>query len=83
MTGTDPAHDARSALLERDELPYANEVDAALSRMPARSARLLSLAVGMFFLCFLVWAGMTDIDEVTHAQGQVVSARRTQTIQNS
>lgn len=82
MTGTDPAHDARSALLERDELPYANEVDAALSRMPARSARLLSLAVGMFFLCFLVWAGMTDIDEVTHAQGQVVSARRTQTIQN-
>ena len=82
MTGTDHAHDARSALLDRDELPYANEVDAALSRMPARSARLLSLAVGMFFLCFLVWAGMTDIDEVTHAQGQVVSARRTQTIQN-
>lgn len=46
MTGTDHAHDARSALLDRDELPYANEVDAALSRMPARSARLLSLGRG-------------------------------------
>ena len=68
--------------LDREELPYANEVDAALARMPERSARLLSLAVGIFFLCFLGWAGMTDIDEVTHAQGQIVSAQRTQTIQN-
>lgn len=76
-----PRHRQKRAL-SREELPYANEVDAALTRMPDRSARLLSLAVGMFFLCFLVWAGMTDIDEVTHAQGQIVSAQRTQTIQN-
>ncbi len=70
------------ARLDKEELPYVNEVDAALARMPDRSARLLSLAVGLFFLCFLVWAAMTDIDEVTHAQGQIVSAQRTQTIQN-
>lgn len=78
---TSPRHRQKHAL-NREELPYANEVDAALTRMPDRSARLLSLAVGLFFLCFLVWAGMTDIDEVTHAQGQIVSAQRTQTIQN-
>ena len=65
-----------------EELPYLNEVDAALARMPSHGARWLSVMVGLFILCFIAWAGVTDVDEVTHAQGQVVSAQRTQKIEN-
>lgn len=68
--------------LTEAELPYVNEVDAALARKPARGVRILSVAVGAFFLCMLVWAGLANIDEVTHAEGQVIASQRTQAIQN-
>lgn len=64
------------------ELPYVNEVDAALARKPTRGVRILSMAVGTFFICMLVWAGLAKIDEVTHAEGQVIASQRTQSIQN-
>ena len=68
--------------LSPEELPYASEVDAALARRPSKSVRLLSIAVGVFFLAMLVWASLATVDEVTHAEGQVVSSQRTQVIQN-
>lgn len=68
--------------LTDEELPYTNEVDAALARKPSRGVRLLSLAVCLFFLCMLLWSAFATLDEVTHAEGQVVSSQRTQSIQN-
>ncbi len=65
-----------------DELPYINEVEAALVRKPRFGARFLSFAVALLFLVLGVWAGLASIDEVTHANGQVVSSQRTQIIQN-
>lgn len=71
----------RRELLPED-LPYANEVEAALARQPKKSARWLSLAVGLFFVLMIFWAGFATVDEVTHAEGQVVASQRTQAIQN-
>ena len=68
--------------LKKEELPYVNEVEAALVRKPRLGARCLSLAVGGLFLVLVIWAAWAEIDEVTHATGQVVSSQRTQTIQN-
>lgn len=65
-----------------DELPYINEVEAALARKPRFGARFLSIAVALLFLVVGVWAGFASIDEVTHANGQVVPSQRTQIIQN-
>ncbi len=65
-----------------DELPFANEVDAALARRPKRSERLLSLAVSGGILFFIIWAAFASLDEVTRAEGQVISSQRTQVIQN-
>lgn len=60
-----------------DDINYASEVDAALSRRPAFTARALSVAVAL-----LVWAAWAPIDEVTHAEGSVVGSRRTQSVSN-
>ena len=71
-----------SSRLLPEDLPYAAEVEAALARRPSRKARWLSLGVFCFFVVFLVWANFAMLDEVTHAEGQVVPSSRTQVIQN-
>lgn len=68
--------------LAPEELAYADEVDAALARRPGVGAVGLSLAVGLMFVVMLIWAAFAEVDEVTHANGQVVASQRTQVIQN-
>lgn len=68
--------------LTPEDLAYVNEVDAALVRKPRFGPRVLSLAVGCLFLALVIWAALADVDEVTHAEGQVISSQRTQAIQN-
>ena len=68
--------------LNTDDLRFANEVDAALSRRPRFGVRLLSITVAILFLLLIVWAAIAELDEVTHSDGQVVGSQRTQTIQN-
>ena len=71
-----------SSRLLPEDLPYASEVEAALARRPSKGARWLSFAVFLFFVLFIVWAGFATLDEVTHAEEQVVPSSRTQIIQN-
>lgn len=41
-------NDTRTQAIGSEELPYVNEVEAALARKPRLGARFLSLAVGLF-----------------------------------
>ena len=65
-----------------EDLPYASEVEAALARRPSCGARWLSVGVFLFFVVFIGWASVAMLDEVTHADGQVIASSRTQIIQN-
>lgn len=76
------AMDAPLHGLTPDDILFANEVDAALARRPRFGVRALSISVGVFFLCLIIWAAVASVDEVTHAEGSVVGSQRTQTIQN-
>ena len=50
--------------------------------MPSNSAVRLTLWVAMVGLVVMTtWAGMTEIDQVKQAQGQVIASDRTQVIQ--
>lgn len=73
---------ALSGKLLPEDLPYASEVEAALARRPSKGACWLSFAVFLFFVLFIIWAGFATLDEVTHAEGQVIPSSRTQIIQN-
>jgi adhesin transport system membrane fusion protein len=81
-TGLFAAMDAPLNGLTPDDIQFAGEVDAALSRRPTFGVRTLSVVVTLMFICLVIWAAFADIDEVTHAEGQVVGSQRTQTIQN-
>ncbi|MDR2054945.1 MAG: HlyD family type I secretion periplasmic adaptor subunit [Desulfovibrio sp.] len=76
------AMDAPLRGLTPDDIQFANEVDAALARRPRFGVRALSVTVAAMLLLLIIWAALADIDEVTHAEGQVVGSQRTQTIQN-
>lgn len=64
------------------DLEYMSEVDKALSNKGHPLTYLLSLAVMVFFVVFLVWASWAKLDEVTRGMGQVIPSQRTQEIQN-
>lgn len=76
------AMDAPLHGLTPDDILFANEVDAALARRPRFGVRALSVCVALMFACLIIWAAFANVDEVTHAEGQVVGSQRTQTIQN-
>ena len=68
--------------LKVDDLPFTSEVNAAWSVRPGKNARVLSIAVAALFAFMLLWASIATIDEVTHAEGQVIPSQRIQAIQN-
>ena len=77
----EPATLSGRGLLPED-LPYADEVAAARARKPSSGARWLSVGVFLFFAVFIGWTSVATLDEVTHAEGQVIASSRTQVIQN-
>ena len=51
-------------------------------RAPIRGSLLL-LAILAFMVVFVVWAALTELDDVTRADGRIVPARQVQTIQTA
>jgi adhesin transport system membrane fusion protein len=68
--------------LRPEELAYAGVRAAALARLPSLYARRLSLCIIAFFACMIIWAAFAEVDEVTHAEGQIIASQRIQTVQN-
>ena len=46
------------------------------------AANTLLLAIAGFFVIFILWASIAELDEVTRASGRIVPSKQIQTIQN-
>lgn len=66
----------------KEDIEFMDEVDAALHRKPFVGPVLLSLGTAGFIALFVFWAGVSEVDEVTRGQGQVIPSQRTQIIEN-
>lgn len=49
---------------------------------PKLAANILLLSILGFFVTFILWASLAELDEVTRASGRVVPSKQTQIIQN-
>jgi len=49
---------------------------------PRLAANVLLLSIFSFFLLFIVWASLSELDEVSRATGRVVPSKQIQVIQN-
>ncbi|MBF0174396.1 MAG: HlyD family type I secretion periplasmic adaptor subunit [Magnetococcales bacterium] len=69
--------------LRRQDVTLVSAREAARRRHVRRPvASILLWCVVLLVLSFLFWADHAEIDEVTHAEGQVVPSQKTQKIQN-
>jgi adhesin transport system membrane fusion protein len=65
-----------------EDIDYMSPVEAAIMARGRKSAFMLSIAIFLLLLSFLVWAALLELDEFTRAMGQVIPSQRTQVIQN-
>lgn len=67
---------------DEEGLQTMPEVSRAMAEDSPRSIRFTLWAIGAFFLFFILWAGLADIDEVTRGDGKAIPSSRLQKIQN-
>lgn len=68
--------------IDRDDLDYMADT-TAVDLDPAHPAgHMILLAVAVLLLVSLVWAALADVDEVTHAEGQIIPSSQVQVVQN-
>ncbi|MEA3221248.1 HlyD family type I secretion periplasmic adaptor subunit [Immundisolibacter sp.] len=68
--------------VDRDDLDYMADT-TAVDLDPAHPAgHMILLAVTMLLVVALVWAALAKVDEVTHADGQVIPSSQVQIVQN-
>lgn len=61
---------------------YMEELEAAVRMKPARPIILLLFTIVAFITIFIIWAALTEIEEITRGQGQVVPSQEIQVVQS-
>ena len=59
-----------------------NELEAAVRMKPSTASHFMLLAVASLVVAFFVWAGTSEIEEITHGNGQVVPTQEIQVVQS-
>lgn len=67
---------------DRELASYSAGVARRGGLAPALASHTLLIAVGVFFVSFVVWAGQAPLDEVTRGDGRVIPSRQIQIVQN-
>lgn len=72
----------RFAEMHVRDTDFMSELDAATNMKPAKSALfLLYLIVGLIVL-FFIWAGFSQVEVISHGNGQVVPSQEIQVVQS-
>ncbi len=64
------------------ETDYMDELEAATRMRPAMPAVFLLFTISALILFFFVWAAVTEIEELTRGQGQVIPSQEIQVVQS-
>jgi len=67
---------------ERETLLFMSEVDQAMYGKGRNLAYIMSTAIIMMVIIFVIWAKFAVLDEVTRGFGRVIPSQRVQEIQN-
>ncbi|WP_372718916.1 HlyD family type I secretion periplasmic adaptor subunit [Immundisolibacter sp.] len=73
---------ARWRDLDRDDLDFMADTDAVDIDPAHPAGHLILFAVALLFVIALLWASIARVDEVTHAEGQVIPSSQVQVVQN-
>ena len=68
--------------LGRDDVRYMPETYAAEVETLPTSIHAILWVAALFILSAIIWANFATVDQMTHAQGQVIPSSQLQTVQN-
>ena len=68
--------------LPADDLDLATDIRTTLLVQNPRGGRIIVWLILLFVVVFLVWASLSEIDEVTRSDGKVIPSQQIQVVQN-
>ncbi len=67
---------------EREQQGFAADSDYAILQQEPLRARVLLKSIAVAFAVFVMWAAVTQVDEVTRGEGKVIPSRQLQVLQS-
>lgn len=64
------------------ETDFMDELEAATQMKPAWPVVIILLTMAAFIVFFFVWAGLTEVEELTRGEGRVVPSQEIQVVQS-
>lgn len=61
---------------------YMDDIEAVFRMKPARPAVLMLFSVALFIVFFFIWAGVSEVEELTRGEGKVVPSQEIQVVQS-
>lgn len=65
-----------------DELDYFADIRTSILAQSPRGGRMILYSALLLFVIFIVWAALSEVEQVTRGQGKVVPASQIQVVQN-
>jgi adhesin transport system membrane fusion protein len=73
---------AAKGSLDRADLEFMHDTVAVEMDYAHPAGHLILLAVAALLVVALLWAALAEVDEVTHAEGQIIPSSQVQVVQN-
>ena len=67
---------------EREQQGFAADTDYAILQQEPLRARILLKSIGIAFAIAIMWAAVSQVDEVTRGEGKVIPSRQLQVLQS-
>lgn len=67
---------------EAEDIEFMEELEAAVRLKPSATSNLMLASVGALVVILMGWMSFSNIDEITHGEGQVVPSSEIQVVQS-
>ena len=68
--------------MQTDDVDYVTDIRTSILAQSPRGGRMILWATMLLFVIFIIWAAVSEVEQVTRGQGKVIPASQIQVIQN-
>ena len=68
--------------MESDDVDLTTDIRSSILAQSPKGGRVVIWMVLLFFVCFVVWAYFSEVEQVTRSQGKVIPSTQLQVVQN-
>ena len=68
--------------MQADDVDYVTDIRTSILAQSPRGGRMILWATMLLFVIFIIWAAVSEVEQVTRGQGKVIPASQIQVIQN-